>query len=107
MRCHHYFWIIHYFRGFASIFRVTENHHYFVKEQPLFEIEVVWVGRTGLDKVQAHIHQTWLEYGPTMRSLTRANSVVRQCLSDRGTEFGIADVADVTHERLLVACMRE
>ena len=51
-----------------------------------------------LDKVQAHIHQTWLDYGPTMRSLTRANRAARQCLADQGTEFGIADVADVTHE---------
>jgi hypothetical protein len=50
-----------------------------------------------LDKVQAHIHQTWLDYGPTMCSLTRANSVARQCLSDQGTEFAIADVSDVTH----------
>jgi hypothetical protein len=33
-----------------------------------------------------------------MRSLTRANSVARQCLADEGTELGIADVADVTHE---------
>ena len=50
------------------------------------------------DKVQAHIHQTWLDYGPTMCSLTRANCAVRQCLSDQGTEFAIADVSDVTHE---------
>ena len=54
-------------------------------------------GRCSLpDKVQAHIHQTWLDYGPTMSYLTRANSAVRQCLSDQGTEFAIADDADVT-----------
>ena len=56
-------------------------------------------GRCSLPvKVQAHTHQTWLDYGPTLCSLTRANRVARQCLSDQGTEFAIADVADVTHE---------
>ena len=35
-------------------------------------------GRTTLsDKVQAHIHQTWLEYGPGLDTIQRANSVVR------------------------------
>ena len=54
-------------------------------------------GRTSLeDKVQAHIHQVWLEYGPGQDTLQRANSAVRQCLSDMGTEFGLADVVDVT-----------
>ena len=58
-------------------------------------------GRVALaDKLHAHVHQTWLEYGPEPQTLQRANSVVRQCLSDMGTEFGLADCCDVTHECL-------
>ena len=38
------------------------------------------------DKVQAHVHQTWLEYGPSVEQVRRANLDVRQCLSDMGTE---------------------
>ena len=53
------------------------------------------------DKVQAHVRQTWLEYGPRADTLLRANVVVRQCLSDMGTEVGLADVSDVAH-----ACIR-
>ena len=59
-------------------------------------------GRTPLeDKLQAHVHQTWLENKPRADALSRANSIVRQCLSDMGTEFALADAADVTH-----ACLR-
>ena len=36
-----------------------------------------------------------MEYGPTQGSLTAANADVRQCLSDMGTEFGIANYVDV------------
>ena len=50
------------------------------------------------DKLQAHVHQTWLDYGPRARTVRRANLVVRQCLSDMGTEFSLADAPDVTHE---------
>ena len=59
-------------------------------------------GRTTLrDKLHAHVHQTWLEYGPRGDTVLRANAAVRQCLSDMGTEFGLADARDITHE-----CMR-
>ena len=45
-------------------------------------------GRASLcDKIQAHVHQTWLEYGPRLTTLRRANVSVRQRLSDMGTEF--------------------
>ncbi len=47
------------------------------------------------DKTQAHLHQTTLEYGSSIASLRRALSSVRQCLSDMGTEFGIADAGDI------------
>ena len=50
-----------------------------------------------IDKVQAHVHQTWLEYGPRAEDVRRANAAVRQCLSDMGTELAIADAADVVH----------
>ena len=39
-------------------------------------------GRTSLeDKVQPHIHQALLEYGPGQDTLQRANCAVRQCLA--------------------------
>ncbi len=54
------------------------------------------VGRTGAaDKLQALMHQTWLEYGPGVDSVRAANADVRQCLSDMGAEAIIADSADV------------
>ena len=43
------------------------------------------------------MHQTWLEYGPHMHRLESANAAVRQCLSDMGTEYGVADAVNVTH----------
>ena len=47
------------------------------------------------DKLQAHVHQVWLEYGPSVEQVRTANLDVRQCLTDMGTEWGIADCADV------------
>lgn len=53
-------------------------------------------GRAGLaDKVQAVVHATWLEYGPSLDTLAQANLDVRQVLTDMGTELGIADAAAV------------
>ena len=53
-------------------------------------------GRAHLsDKVQAHIHQCWLEYGGNLGRLRAANCDVRGTLSDCGTELGIGDYADV------------
>ena len=53
-------------------------------------------GRAGLaDKVQATVHATWLEYGPSLHTLAQANLDVRQVLTDMGTELGIADAAAV------------
>jgi hypothetical protein len=46
------------------------------------------------------VHQTWLEYGPTAASLRRANADVRQCLSDMGVEFGIANYPDIVDDYL-------
>jgi hypothetical protein len=51
-----------------------------------------------LEKLQAHVHQVWLDYGSSLRRLKHASLMVRQCLTDRGTEFGIVDAADVTPE---------
>ena len=47
------------------------------------------------EKAQAQIHQTWLEYGPAVSDLRSANRDVRQCISDMGTELGIADSRDL------------
>ena len=47
------------------------------------------------EKVQCHINQTWLEYGPSLESVRMANRDVRQVLTDMGTELGMADYADV------------
>ena len=53
-------------------------------------------GRAGLaDKLQATVHATWLEYGPSLETLSQANLDVRQVLTDMGTELGIADAAAV------------
>ena len=58
-------------------------------------------GRAGLaEKAQATMHQTWLEYGPSISQVRAANNDVRQILSDMGTEFGIADYADVLPDML-------
>ena len=46
------------------------------------------------DKLQAHVHQVWLEYGPSVADVRRANMAVRQCLSDMGTGRAIGDAAD-------------
>ena len=55
--------------------------------------------RQGLaEKAQAHIHQTWLDYGPSVAAVRAANMNVRVCLSDMGTELGIADIQDVVSE---------
>ncbi len=53
-------------------------------------------GRASLsDKVHAHCHQCWLEYGPSVESLRVANADVRGVLSDMGVELGICDYADI------------
>ena len=53
-------------------------------------------GRCGLaEKVQATVHQTWLDYGPSLPQTRAACHDVRQILSDMGTEAGIADYGDV------------
>ncbi len=53
-------------------------------------------GRASLsDKVQAHCHQCWLEYGQSMEALRAANADVRGVLSDMGVELGIGDYADI------------
>ena len=49
-------------------------------------------GRSGLDdKVASHVHQVFLEYGPSVGHVLAACNDVRQVLSDMGTEFGIAN----------------
>ena len=65
-------------------------------QERLLPLCVLGPGRMGLaEKAQAHIHQVWLEYGPTIADVRRVNLDVRQCLSDMGTELGIADARDV------------
>ena len=52
-------------------------------------------GRMGLaEKIQAHTHQIWLDYGPSVDDVRAANRDVRQCLSDMGTELAIGDAPD-------------
>ena len=46
----------------------------------------------------SQVHETWLEYGPSTESVRRANADVRQCLSDMGTEFAIANFPDIVTE---------
>lgn len=57
--------------------------------------------RMGLaEKLQAHVHQVALEYGPGAAAVKVANADVRVCLSDMGTELGIGDSPDVVGQCL-------
>lgn len=47
------------------------------------------------DKRQAHVHQLWLEYRPTVQGARMANRHVRQDLSEIETQLGIDDATDV------------
>ena len=68
-----------------------------VVEERCLPLVTLGHGRLSLaDKVQAHVRQTWLEYGPSLKSLARANAAVRQCLTGMGTEYGVAGAPDVT-----------
>ena len=54
-------------------------------EQRRMPVSVLGHGRCGLsEKVQAHVHQTWLEYGPSIQQVRAANANVRQIISDIG-----------------------
>ena len=65
-------------------------------EQRRLPLATLGHGRAHLsDKVQAHIHQSWLEYGGNIDRLRAANCDVRGVLSDSGTEFQIGDYVDV------------
>ena len=62
------------------------------------KLPVVILGnsRLGLaEKSQAYVHQAWLEYGPGVDSVRRANCDVRAVLTDMGTELGICDIKDI------------
>ena len=50
------------------------------------------------DKVAAHVHQTWCDYGPSRADVRTACASVRQVLTDMGAEFGIANYPDVIDE---------
>ena len=70
-------------------------------EARILPLCVLGFGRMGLaEKLQTHVHQVWLEYGPAVDDVRSANLDVRQCLSDMGTEFAIADANDVVAECL-------
>ncbi len=47
------------------------------------------------DKAQAHMHQTFLDYGQSEFAFAASFRDVRQCLSDMGAEFGVGRVADI------------
>ena len=52
------------------------------------------------DKVQAHLHQVRLDYGPEPSRVRAANADVRQCLTDMGVELSIVDVPDRVEQAL-------
>ena len=96
----------------ATVERVIVRAHVHTAAQPgqpkpaveIRRMPVVLLGhgRCGLaEKVQAHIHQTWLEYGPSLAQVRAANADVRQVVSDMGTELAIADYHDVVTECLI------
>lgn len=77
-------------------------------EQRMLPPATLGHGRMRLhDKAQAHVHQVWLDYGPTVSDVRKANLDVRQCLSDMGVELGIADAKDTLPEFLGEASVEE
>lgn len=61
----------------------------------LLPISTLGHGRAALeDKVAAHVHQVWCEYGPSVSDVQEANADVRQVLTDMGTELGLANHPD-------------
>ena len=61
-----------------------------------FPLALLGQGRAGLtDKVSAHCHQSWLDYGSSLGNLRAAHADVRGVLSDMGVELGIGDYADI------------
>ena len=89
-----------YFVSVERVVRRVDLQHAAPDQWPAVESRVLPLntlgcGRMGLaDKVQTHVHQVWLEYGPSVRNVRAANLDVRQCLSDMGTELGIGDASD-------------
>lgn len=58
----------------------------------------VFLGMRGMDlahKTDASVHQSWLEYGPTHKSLRCSLHAVRTVLTDLGCERGIANYWDI------------
>ena len=71
-------------------------------------ISVLGHGRTALaDKIQANVHQTFLDYGPSIAQVRLANLDVRQVISDMGTEIAICDHPDVVENFLPVVRRRK
>ncbi len=57
---------------------------------------VLGQGRASVsDKVSAHCHQVWLDYGSDMKAMRDANADVRGILSDMGVEHAVGDYADI------------
>ena len=81
-----------YFVSVERVVRRVDLQHAAPEQWPAVESRVLLLstlgcGRMGFaDKVQTHVHQVWLEYGPSVRNVQAANLDVRQCLSDMGTE---------------------
>ena len=71
----------------------------------MLPIATLGQGKTSLsDKVEAHVHQTWCDYGPSVASVRVACHSVRQVLTDMGVEFGLADVPDVLASCIPTKC---
>ena len=89
--------------GERVVRRSTLQRAYHSGQLPTIDVEVrrlpltvLGQGRASLsDKVAAHCHQCWLEYGGSLRSLREANVQVRGIISDCGTEIALGDHVDV------------
>ncbi len=69
------------------------DEHLEIRRLPMVTLGV---GRMSVtDKVQALLFQIFLENGPSVAGMRAALNSVRQVLSDMGTEFGLADCADI------------
>ena len=91
----------------ASVERVTRRSGQ-VSRVSASEVEIrtmplvmLGQGRTGsADKTAALVHQTFLEYGPSVQSVRAANMCVRQCLTDMGTELAVVESRDAVGQIL-------
>ena len=83
------------FNTFCRMEHVDKSGSAFAIELRRFPLTTLGVGKASVaDKTQALLHQIFLECGPSISNMRKMLDSVRQCLSDMGTEFQIANSRD-------------